>query len=140
MVLADGAGTPLGIYVEKASPSEMKLVEPTLDSIPIRLGRTRACRPKRLVADRGYDSNAIRAMLVKRQIEPIIPARSNNQVATHQDRRRLRRFRHRWIVERTNSWLQTFRRLVVRYEYQSTVFIALVHMACALVTLKKVLG
>jgi transposase len=140
MVLADGQGTPLGIYVAAASPSEMKLVEATLDSISICASRSQPARPQRLVADRGYDSNQVRALLVKRQIEPIIPARSNNQVATHQDGRKLRRYRHRWIVERTNSWLQTFRRLVVRYEYLSAVFIALVHMACVLVTLKKVLG
>lgn len=103
MVLADGAGTPLGIYLAAASPSEMKLVEATLDSIPLRARRSHRCRPQRLVADRGYDSNQVRTLLVKRQIEPIIPARSNNKVATHQDGRKLRRYRHRWVVERTNS-------------------------------------
>lgn len=92
------------------------------------------------MADRGYDSNAVRALLVRRGIEPIIPARRNNTVATHQDGRRLRRYRRRWIVERTHAWLQKFRRLVVRYEYSAGIFLALVHLACALVTLNRVLG
>ena len=140
MVLADGAGTPLGIHVEKASPAEVTRLEPTLRNGRIGSPRAKRRRPKRLIADRGYDSNAARALLVKRDIEPIIPARRNNRRATHQDGRKLRRYRRRWIIERTNSWLQSFRRLVVRYERSATVFTALVHLACALIALKKVLG
>jgi transposase len=126
--------------VEKASPSEVKLLERTLENGRIGGRRSRRRKPRRLIADRGYDSNKVRALLVKRDIEPIIPARRNNRVATHQDGRKLRRYKRRWIIERTNSWLQTFRRLVVRYERSSTIFTALVHLACALTTLKRVLG
>jgi transposase len=143
MVLADGQGTPLGVCVEKASPAEVTLLERTLDSLNMtqRRGRRRpACKPERLIADRGYDSNRARTLLVTRAIEPIIPRRKNNTVATHQDGRKLRRYRHRWIIERTNAWLQNFRRLVVRYEHHVKHFEALVHMACALITLKKVSG
>jgi transposase len=140
MVLADGAGTPLGIHVEKASPAEVKLLEPTLKNGRIGNRRAKRRKPKRLIADRGYDSNAVRVLLVKRDIEPIIPARSNNRVATHQDGRKLRRYKRRWVVERTNAWLQNFRRLVVRYERSAKNFTALVHLACALTTLKRVLG
>ncbi|HEY6041040.1 MAG TPA: IS5 family transposase [Anaerolineae bacterium] len=134
MVLADGAGTPLGIHVAAASPSEVKLVEPTLASLPKR------SHPERLIGDKGYDSNPLRAWLAARDIEPILPARSNNRVATHQDGRKLRRYKKRWIIERTHSWLQNFRRLVVRYERHASNFIALVHLACALITLNKVFG
>ena len=134
MVLADGAGTPLGVHVEAATPAEVRLVEPTLANGRIGGGR----RPRRLIADRGYDSNPLRELLVKREIEPIIPKRRNNRKATHQDGRRLRRYRRRWIIERTNSWLQNYRRLVVRYERKARNFEALVHMACALVALKRV--
>lgn len=141
MVLADGKGTPLGVPVEAASPAEVKLLPETLDNARIakRKGGKRR-RPQRLIADRGYDSNQARALLVKRDIEPIIPRRRNNRVATHQDGRKLRRYKRRWIIERTNSWLQNFRRLVVRYERKVKNFEALIHMACALITLNRVLG
>jgi transposase len=140
MVLADGAGTPLGIHVEKASPSEMTLVEATLNNVKVKTGKRKKGKPERLIGDRGYDSNKVRAFLVKRGIEPIIPARGNNTVATHQDGRKMRRYKRRWKIERSNSWLQNFRRLTVRYERSEKVFTALVHMACALITLKRVLG
>ena len=119
MVLADGLGTPLGIYVEKASPAEVTLAEATLDSIKVKIGKRKKGKPKRLVADRAYDSNKLRTLLVSRGIELIIPPRDKNKVATHQDKRKLRRYRHRLIIERTNSWLQNFRRLTGRYERSS---------------------
>jgi hypothetical protein len=69
----------------------MKLVEATLASVKVRIGKRKRGRPKRLIGDRGYDSNRVRALLLKRIIEPIIPVRRNNKVATHQDGRKLRR-------------------------------------------------
>jgi len=126
--------------VEAATPSEVRLVEPTLVNGRIGSGRARRRRPRRLIADRGYDSNPLRELLVRREIEPVIPRRRNNPRATHQDGRKLRRYRRRWVIERTNSWLQNFRKLVVRYERSAKVFTALVHLACALTTLRRVLG
>jgi transposase len=143
MVLVDGAGTPLGFHVAAASPAEVTLLAPTLATVRVsrahRAGRPRQ-RPERLIADRGYDSNAVRAALATRGIQPIIPARSNNRRATHQDGRCLRRYRRRWIVERSHAWLYNFRRLVVRYERSVAIYTALVHLACALITLKRVFG
>jgi transposase len=118
------------------------LLERTLDTVAVRRahrpGRPRK-RPERLVADRAYDSNALRAALVRRGIEPIIPARRNNPRATHQDGRKLRRYRHRWIVERTFAWLGHFRRLVTRYERLVSTYSGFFHLACAMLTLKRVL-
>ncbi len=119
--------------MEAASPAEVTLLAPTVESLPEACGQ-----PERLIADRGYDSNRARAWLAARGIEPIIPARSNNTVATHQDGRTLRRYKRRWLIERSIAWLQNFRRLVVRYEYLAVNFIALVHLACAVITLKRV--
>jgi transposase len=142
MVLVDGTGTPLGAYLDAASPAEVTLLEKTLDTVavgrPGKPGRPRK-RPKRLIADRGYDSNPLRARLARRGIEPIIPARANHQRATHQDGRKLRRYRRRWIVERTFAGLGHVRRLVVRYERLLTVYAGFFHLACALLTLRKVL-
>jgi transposase len=143
MVPADGQGLALGVCVEAATPSEVTLLERTLDAVKVKRRRgknRRPHQPERLIADRGYDSNPARALLISREIEPIIPARSNNRVATHQDGRKLRRYKRRWIIERTNSWLQNFRRLVARYERKVKNFEALVHLACALVALKRVSG
>jgi len=142
MVLVDGAGTPLGAHLDSASPSEVKLLEPTLETVSVggsKRRRTRRRCPARLILDRGYDSNRLRAALSGRGIEPIVPARGNNRRATHQDRRKLRRYRHRWKVERTIAWLGNYRRLVVRYERRIDIYMGFFHLACALITLRRVL-
>lgn len=124
--------------MDSASPSEVKLLLPTIETIKIPGNESK--KPEKVIGDKGYDSNKARQTLEDRGIEPIIPARKNNKKATHQDGRKLRRYRNRWIVERTNAWLQNFRRLVVRYERRADIYTALVHMACALIVLRRVLG
>ena len=103
MVLADGAGTPLGVHLETASPAEVTLLAPTLRNGGIGGRRRQRRKPRRLIADRGYDSNPVRAWLVQRAIELRILARRANTVAPHQDGRKLRRYKRRWIIERTNA-------------------------------------
>jgi transposase len=139
MVVVDGQGIPLGAHLDSASPSEMKLLEPTIETIAVpRNGRGRPRKnPQRIVADRGYDSDPLRERLAKRGIELICPYRKNNKKKKHQDGRKLRRYKRRWTIERTFAWLQNFRRLVVRWEREITVYQAFFHVACVLITLRQ---
>src|SRR5208283_3887351 len=114
MVLVEGQGLPLGVRLESASPAELKLAEATLAEVrvPRPQGRPRQ-KPERVIADRGYASDPLRERLQKRGIELLAPYRKNNKERRYQDGRKLRRYKRRWIVERTNSWLGQFRRLLV---------------------------
>jgi len=69
MVLVDGKGLPTGVRLESASPSEVNLAEATVAQvrIPRRRGRPRQ-KPKRIIADRGYDSDPLRERFKKRGI------------------------------------------------------------------------
>jgi hypothetical protein len=82
MVVVDGAGLPLGDHLHSAPPSEVKLVEATLQAIRVgrshRAGRPRE-KPERLIADRGYDSDPLRQQLARRGIELIAPRRKNRR-------------------------------------------------------------
>jgi transposase len=88
------------------------------------------------VADRGYDSRALWLRLKRRGIELIAPHLRTRR-HRFQDGRKLRRYRRRWIVERTNGWLLSFRRLTVRYEHKLELFTTFVHIACALIVLRR---
>ena len=48
----------------------------------------------------------------------------------------------RWVVERTHSWMNRFRRLLIRWEKKAKNYLAFLHLACAYITLRaaKVLG
>jgi transposase len=139
MVVVDGQGVPLGAHLDSASPSEIKRLEPTIEKIAVprnKPGRPRK-NPVRIVADKGYDSDPLRERLGKRGIDFICPYRSNNKKKKYQDGRKLRRYKRRWTVERTFAWLQNFRRLVVRWEREITVYQAFFHVACILITLRQ---
>ncbi len=116
MLLVDSTGLPLSINVHSASPAEVKLIEPLLDEA------NAPHVPTRLLYDRAADSNPLRERFANRGIELICPHRSNRTRPARQDGRPLRRHRKRWIVERTISWLQTFHRIVTRYEYYAFSF------------------
>ncbi len=131
MAICDGNSLPVSVMVASASPSEMKLAEPTLKA------RLVAELPKVMVADRGYDSNAVRSFFVDCGVEPVIPARCTSYRATHQDGRKLRRYRKRWKVERLNAWLQNDRRLVTRYEQKPENFLGFVHLSCMKIMLRR---
>jgi transposase len=142
MVVVDGQGVPLGKQLYSASPNEVRLAEETLASIRVtrryRGGRPRQ-RARRVIADRAYDSDPLRERLAARGIELITPHRRNRSKPRTQDGRALRRYRRRWKVERTIAWLGNFRRLVVRYDRSITIYEAFFHIACFMITLRRVL-
>ena len=139
MVVVDGQGIPLGSLLASASPAEVKLAEETLEAINVpRPGRGRPKkRPKRLIADKAYDSDPLREQLKHLKIDLIVPHRSNRKKPKTQDGRKLRRYRKRWRVERTFAWLGNFRRLVVRYERHIQTYRAFFHLACLVITLNR---
>lgn len=139
MVVVDGQGVPLGNLLDAASPAEVTLVEATLETIAVpRQGRGRPRqRPVRLIYDKACDSDPLRQRLAKRGIDLICPHRKNRTKPPLQDGRKLRRYKRRWKVERTFAWLGNFRRLVVRWEHHITMYSAFFHVACLLITLRK---
>jgi transposase len=140
MVLVDGQGLPLGVRLESASPHEVTLAEATLQqvAVPRRKGRPRQ-KPERVIADTAYDSDALRRRLKKRGIELIAPCRRNKLETPYHDGRKFRRYKRRWIVERTNSWLGQFRRLLVRHEYLLETYRAFFYIGCLWITLRHCL-
>ncbi len=129
MAVADRHGLPVSVCAESATPHEVRLTVSTLLQMVI------PGAPQHLVGDNAYDSDHLDAELRVYGIEVIAPHRCNRRHAT-QDRRRLRRYRRRWKIERLFAWLQNFRRLVVRYERHAANFVGMLHLASALILLR----
>jgi transposase len=120
MVVADGHGLPIGLYVDSAHPHESQLADVTLATarVPQQRGRPRP-RPQELVADKAYDSHAFRQRLRRRGIKPTIPTferRKRRQPRREHPAKTGAGYRQRWKVERCFGWMDNCRRLVVRYE------------------------
>src|SRR5919106_601759 len=120
IVVADGQGLPIGLHVDSAQPHESTLAETTLATVkvPRRRGRPRT-RPKELIADRAYDSQAFRRYLRRRGIKPTIPTFARRPRQRPKRGRPIRtgpNYRNRWKIERGCAWMDNYRRLVARYE------------------------
>lgn len=125
--MVDHRGIPLAVRQSAANVHDSKMLEATVDAIPAikgRRGRPRK-RPVKLHADKGYDYDRCRQALRKRGILPRI-ARKGIESSE-------RLGRHRWVVERTLSWLNRFRRLTVRYERRDDIHQAFLSLGCALI-------
>jgi len=128
----------MGSQRVSATPGEVTLAESTLATIAVpRAGRGHPQqRPLRVVADRAYDSDPLRWRLFRRGILLISPHRRGRKKPSLNDGRILRRYRHRWKVERPFAWLGNSRRLLVRYDHQITMSRAFFHLACLIITLR----
>jgi transposase len=137
-VLIDGRGVPLGVAVDGANVHDQKLVRQTLDSIPRRRPRPTCRRKQHLCLDKGYVGQPVQRLVRRRHYTPHIPPKGN---APSKPRRHGGKPR-RWKVERTHSWLNRARRLLVRWEKRVANYVGFLHLQFALVALRtaKVLG
>ena len=140
MVVTDGKGTPIGLHVDSAQKAEVKLAQTTLATVRVHQpkGRPRT-RPDYLPAAKGYDSPAgagqdLHRRGVRHSIPPI--RRTGRWRSRRLPRYDPTRYAQRWIVERSNAWLQNFRRVLVRHERLLTTYRAFVFIACLLIALR----
>ena len=135
MAIADGNGLPIAIHIASASPHEVTIAQATVAQCFVSDEN-----PARLVGDRAYDSDPLDYRLaIEYGIELIAPHRSNRQSASTQDGRKLRRYRHRWKIERLFAWLQGFRRIQVRNDYHSQNYLGFVQLGCMIILLRRCL-
>ena len=119
---------PLGIVVAGANRHDMKLTRATLASIPVPRPRPRPHRPQHLCADKGYDYPEVRRIAKRRGYVVHIKSRG---AEIKPDRRGPHAKPRRWVNERTHSWFNRFRRLLVRWEKKSTNYLAIVQFAAS---------
>lgn len=124
MLMVDGEGLPLSAFTLSANEAEVNAIETLVD--------VRVCKrkPKRALYDKAADADWVRERLAARGIELITPHRRNRTKPPLQDGRSLRRFKRRYKVERTISWLFNNRRLITRWEFYPELFEGFVHLAC----------
>ena len=129
----------MATLLESATPNEVKLIEPTIAKVRVpKLGRGRPKTTlKRLIYDKVADSDPLRHRMKARRIDLISPHRENRVKPPLQDGRKLRRYRRRWKIERTISWIQDFRHWVVRYDREISMFTAYTQLACVVIAQRR---
>lgn len=113
----------------------MRLVVPTLKSIAIKRPQpVPGRRRQHFCGDKGYDSAEVRCFV--QSLGYMLHIKSRGDEVSEQKRNP--RFRaRRWVVERSHSWFNRFRRILVRWEKKAANYEAMLHLACAVITLQQ---
>ena len=133
-LLVDASGIPLGVAVDGANRNDMKLVRQTLESIPIERPEPQSDKPQGMCLDKGYDFDEVRAILQEFGFTAHIRSRGEEAQAL---KRRARAKVRRWVVERTHSWMNRFRGILIRWSKKAENYIAMLHMAFAFIIYRR---
>lgn len=132
-LLTDANGIPIGLAVDGANRVDFKMVRETIATIPIQRPAPRKSAPQGLCLDKGYDYDEVRRLAVEFSFTAHIRCRGEDAKAI----KRGAGFKaRRWVVERAHSWMNRFRRILVRWEKRADTYIAMLHLACAIITWK----
>jgi len=108
-----------------------KMARATLESIPIDRPKPTKEDPQHLCLDKGYDYDEVRAL--GKEFGYTLHIRPRNEEA--QTLKRQVGFKaRRWVVERTHSWMNRFRSVLIRWDKKVENYLGLLHLACAFIT------
>lgn len=119
--------------IDGANRHDMKLVRATLDSLVVARPAPTEAAPQGMCLDKGYDYDEVRDILVEFGFTAHIRARGEEIKALAAEAGKKAR---RWVVERSHSWLNRFRRILVRWDKKPEHYLAFLHFACALIAFR----
>jgi putative transposase len=136
-MLTDQNGIPLSVVITAANVHDMKSAISVLDSIVVKRPSPKINKEKQnLCLDKGYDFQEINDSVIKKGYLLHIQHRGEQTITkdgNHHSKRR------RWVVERTNSWHNRFRKLLIRYEKKLENYFALVCLGCCIIIYRRII-
>ena len=131
----DGRGVPLSLVVARANQHDVTQLDQVLQAIMVKRKTPPTRRSKHLCADAGYRGQRALQIIESHGYIPHVVSRPKQAAAK---RRNPGKKARRWVVEVCHSWFNRFRKLVVRYEKLERSFVALNHVAAAIIAFRKV--
>ena len=132
-LLIEGNGVPIGLAIEGANRHDMKLVRETLENIVVDRPKPTEAQPQGICLDKGYDYQEVRDTISEFGFTAHIRSRGEEAQALKKEAG----FRaRRWVVERAHSWMNRFRRILVRWEKKAENYAAFLHFSCALIAFR----
>jgi putative transposase len=132
-LLTEGNGIPLSVVVTGANRNDFKETANVLDHIVIERPEPTKRKKQHLCLDKGYDYSEVKTLVDEFGYTAHIKSRgeevaAKNSIPGYRSRR--------WVVERTHSWMNRFRRIMVRWEKKTQNYEGFLHLACAFITLR----
>ncbi len=125
-LLTEADGIPVGLAVAGANVNDFKLARETIEGIPVKRPRPSLHRPQNLCLDKGYDYDDVRDLAVEFGFTAHIRSRGEEAKLI----RRSSWFKaRRWVAERTHSWMNRYRRILIRWEKKPENYTGMLHLA-----------
>ncbi len=121
---------PIGLAVDGANRHDMRLVRETIQSIPVKRPKPTRRRPQGMCLDKGYDYDDVLEVLAEFGFTAHIRCRGEEAQAIKKQAGFKAR---RWVVERTHSWFNRFRRILIRWEKKPENYVGFLHLVCAMI-------
>jgi transposase len=128
--VTDGKGVPIGVAVDGANRVDFKLARQTLENLAVERPSVAQTGKQHLCLDKGYDYAEIDELAAEFGFTAHIARRGE---ATQKVKKRARQKARRWVVERTHSWMNRFRGILIRWNKKPANYIALLHFALAFI-------
>jgi putative transposase len=135
-ILTDRRGAPLAIVVTGANINDKTVALETLDAIVIERPEKLINRIHHLCLDKGYDYDDVIAGVLERDYILHLKKRGVQEKPVDDEQKHPAR---RWVVERTHSWHNKFRRLLVRWEKKSDHYLALLQLASSFIIFRLII-
>lgn len=133
--MVDGRGVPLSLIVTGANVNDGKRLDEVLSAIMVKRKAPLVRRSKHVCADAAFRSAECLSIIEKHGYIPhVVDRRKEADIKRRDPKKRARR----WVVEACHSWFNRFRKLLVRYEKLERSFVALNHLAAAIIAFRKV--
>jgi putative transposase len=133
-LLTEAAGIPVGLAIAGANCNDHLLVEQTLTCLPVARPTPTEDAPQGLCLDKGYDYDSVRELAAEFGFTLHLRTRGEEAHAIKKEAGYKAR---RWVVERTHSWMNRFRRILIRWEKKAVNYLGLLHLVCACITYKR---
>ena len=131
-ILVDGHGVPLSIVVTGANRHDVSQLQAVLKQKTV--SPVMADLQENLCADAGYAGAGPEADMRAAGYQPHVRPRGEER----REKVRNPAYRaRRWVVEVCHAWFNKFRKLLVRYEKLHSTYMALMHLAAAIIALRK---
>ena len=102
-----------------------------MTSVPVRRPAPQRTAAQGLCLDKGYDYDEVRVLAA--QFGFTLHLRTRGEEVQAMKRRAGFKAR-RWVVERSHSWMNRFRRILTRWEKKPENYLGLLHLTCAIIT------
>jgi putative transposase len=125
---------PIGLAVEGANRHDFKMVHATIESMPVARPEPTLEQPQGRCLDKGDDDDEVRELLTDFGFTAHSRARGEEAKVLKPEVGDKAR---RWVVERTHSWMNRFRRVLIRWDKNVGNYLTFLHVACAYITYRQ---